>query len=284
MTRAEAIRWLLGTFFMVLVWRIDSGIADLVAIVLIAVFGLPHGAADALLIRRRWPRFLAWTAITSAYAIIAVASALFFFQFPAIGLAIFILISIWHFGSLDSRGMPSWSIFGAGGVFIFGPFLLWGPEINSYLSQLGLSELHRSQLLTVAPWLLAVCIVTLMLAALMALPIKKPTLFGIALTVPIAILLPPLLSFSLYFSLLHAPRHSADLSRYLAGWWRQPRVLIAVLLTWIVAGIWIAYGNSSDISERTVTALIIGMAALTVPHMLLNFLITEVDSALSHSS
>lgn len=278
MTRYESIRWLLGTILMVLVWLMSPVLAEMAALFLIAVLGLPHGAADALLIKKRWPNIFGAAGIMTCYAAIAIAFAFFFFHFPALGLVVFILISIWHFGVEDSKTLPSWSIPAAGGIFILGPFLLWSAEINLYLSQLGLTDSQSVFLLRTAPWLFALCVVTLLLAVLRQLRVSKAPLIGFLLSIPVAIALPPLLGFSLYFSLLHAPRHSAFLTQHMPGWWRQPVVIFALLLTWVSVAVWLFYGGLSTVSERIAVAVIIGLAALTVPHMLLNAMIINSDS------
>jgi beta-carotene 15,15'-dioxygenase len=283
MTRAESIRWLFGTMAMMAVWFFDSISASILAIALIAVFGLPHGAADAFLIKKYWPGRFIWFFMLLAYALVVILFACFFFQFPAMALAIFILVSIWHFGAQDSDGLPRWSVPGAGGIFIFGPFVCWGAQIDIYLSQLGLAESSRFMLLEFSPWLFAICATLVFAAALQKRNVSKAALIGFALSLPVALFLPPLLSFSLYFCLLHAPRHLASSKPEMPKWWRSPAVTGALVLTWAAAAIWIFYGDAKLISERTTAALIIGMAALTVPHMLLNFILARKD-AVNHCS
>jgi beta-carotene 15,15'-dioxygenase len=275
MTRTEAIRWIVGTLLMAVIWRLHSTSANVIALFLIAIFGLPHGAADALLMKKCWPRFGAWAMAMLAYGLIAILCAFLFFRFPAPGLVIFIVISMWHFGAQDSHGLPRWSVFGAGGLFIFGPFFYWSTQINEYLLALGLQQINRNFLLSAAPVLFVCCVVLVWLAAMLKVRENKAPLVGLLLTTPVALLLPPLLSFGLYFSLLHAPRHSVELTRQLPGWWRHPAVVFALILTWGAGGAWILYGGSSIVSQRAVIAFVIGMAALTVPHMLLNVWVTQ---------
>jgi beta-carotene 15,15'-dioxygenase len=275
MTRVEAIRWLLGVMVMTSVWFFDSTSASVLAILMIAVLGLPHGAADAFLIKKYWSGRVAWLLMMPAYALIVILYAFFFLHFPATGLVIFILISVWHFGVQDSDGLPRWSVVGAGGIFIFGPFLYWSLQIDGYLLQLGLLESSRIILLQLSPWLFIICAALVLAAALQKRHVSKAPLVGFALSLPVALFLPPLLSFSLYFCLLHAPRHWAASRLEMPNWWRSPVVICALLLTWVAAGIWAFYGGEKLISERTTIVLIIGMAALTVPHMLLNAMITK---------
>ena len=80
--------------------------------------------------------------------------------------------------------------------------------------------------------------------------------------------LPPLLYFCLYFCLLHSPRHLVSImvnhgaSRSLAT------AMLFTLLSLVLAGIAWLLLPLPGIDDKTISVLFIGLAALTVPHML----------------
>ena len=87
--------------------------------------------------------------------------------------------------------------------------------------------------------------------------------------------LPPLTAFALYFVGVHAPAHTAALIRNPA---RAPRVrdhrsaaLLAMPITALTlligAALWPLYGGA--VPDRLLALTIQGLAALTLPHMLL---------------
>lgn len=279
MTRTEALRWIMGTLLIIIIWQLHPLSANFLALFSIALLGLPHGAADALLIKKKWPSLAMWAAVTVAYALLAIIGAILFLRFPAVGLFIFIIISMWHFGTQEDRNYSAWSVAPIGGIFILGPFVYWGVQIDSYLLQLGLQASERSILLSMAPIIFFLSVMFLLMAALIQYRYDKTPLIGLLLSAPVAILLPPLLSFSLYFCLIHAPRHSAVLNREMPNWWRHPAVVLALILTWITAGFWIVTSEKSELSARTAIVLIIGLAALTVPHMLLTAWVSHSNSS-----
>ncbi len=262
--------WIAASFCIALLYAWSAQLAVAVSLLMIACLGLPHGAADALRMWQRWPRWFTWAKATSIYALITLGFAVFFYYFPLPGLIIFVLISIWHFGAQDSIGLPAWAALGFGGLFIFGPFLFWQKDIANYFLQLGLSHKQVTLWLSAGPWLFLICCLISVTASVKKKSAGRPALLALSLCLPVAVGLPPLLSFSLYFSMLHAPRHSRQLQSEMPGWWRHPLVISTVLVTWGLAAWWLLAGYGNSLSQRAVQGLIIGMASVTLPHMFLD--------------
>jgi beta-carotene 15,15'-dioxygenase len=273
MTKNECIRWLTGSLILLTIHVIHPDTATIIALALIMLIGLPHGAADAWLLKQRWPRLRHYSMAAVLYAVSAFAFAIFFLHFPMAGLIIFIIISAWHFGTYDSHPAMQWSQLAIGSLFIFGPFLFWKASIESYFLAIGLTMMQSSFLLQIGGYIFMISACIALLAALLLFKQDRKPLLGCLLALPVTIALPPLLSFSLYFCLLHAPHQSASLDKRLAQWWRNPLMVAALVMTWVIAGLWFYFSNLSAISERLAIILIIGMASLTVPHMLLDALL-----------
>jgi beta-carotene 15,15'-dioxygenase len=279
MTKPECIRWLIGSMALTALYFIHPFTSTLVALALVFVIGLPHGAADAWRIRQHWPKLLTSMGIMLLYAVVAFCFGYFFYAFPLIGLIIFIVISAWHFGAYDQHPAVPWSRLAAGSIFIFGPFLIWGAAIDAYFSALGIEASQRNLLLQTGNYIFISIVAIMLLAAGTVFKHDKKPMLGLLLSLPVAIGLPPLLSFSLYFSLLHAPRQSVTLSEELPHWWKHPAILFTLLLTWVLAIAWFYFSATAGVSEPLAVIIIIGMAALTVPHMLLDALLTKKFSA-----
>ena len=95
---------------------------------------------------------------------------------------------------------------------------------------------------------------------------------------------PPLIAFTLYFCLLHAPRHMAALPQAATGWQAAPVSLAAVAI--IAAGICASLGGppattlgsppaagfSAWLNAAAATGLLWGLACLTLPHVVLGHL------------
>jgi beta-carotene 15,15'-dioxygenase len=275
MTKTECIRWLIGSTALTAMYFIHPLTSTLLALALILVIGLPHGAADAWRIQKRWQTWSSSIGVMLLYAAVAFCFGYFFLTFPLFGLAIFIAISAWHFGAYDRPPAAPWSRFAAGSLFIFGPFLVWKTIIDGYFTALGLDASQRSLVLHTGVYIFAIIVFIMLLAAGIVFKHDKKPMLGLLLSLPVAIGLPPLLSFSLYFSLLHAPRQSAALSQQLPDWWKHPAVIFVQSLTWVMAIAWLYFSAMPSVSDSLAVIIIIGMAALTVPHMLLDVLLSK---------
>ena len=89
----------------------------------------------------------------------------------------------------------------------------------------------------------------------------------------LALILPPLVSFSIYFCIIHSPRHIFIILNKMNSHDRLRAIketifysLTAFLLMFTV-GYFLA--NSYIITDSIIKVVFIGLAALTVPHMIL---------------
>jgi beta-carotene 15,15'-dioxygenase len=278
MKLVEATRLLIASVVMMALLYVQPSWAAVLALILVGLLGVPHGAADTL---RMWVAFKSWPqflAVISGYGLAALLFAVFFYYWPLPGLFIFIAISIWHFGESDEAAYPKWSVFGFGGLYIFAPFIFWQEQLQVFFQLLGLSDQSIAGLISVCIYAfylsLAICVYLLMTNR----QLHRATALYLLVSVPIALLFPPLISFSLYFALLHAPRHSLRLSAELPQWWRHPLMLLTMLATALLAVIWWYVSAEQSMQKTLVQILIIGMAAVTVPHMLLDAYLRKLHS------
>ncbi|MDO9379666.1 MAG: Brp/Blh family beta-carotene 15,15'-dioxygenase [Nocardioidaceae bacterium] len=101
---ATAVSWTVVSVVLVADLAVPSGWRGFAWVVLVAglLLGLPHGAVDHLVagwwLGRRAPHVVG---LVAAYAVVAGAAYGLFTTFPAAGLAVFVLLSGWHFGTGD---------------------------------------------------------------------------------------------------------------------------------------------------------------------------------------
>ena len=85
--------------------------------------------------------------------------------------------------------------------------------------------------------------------------------------------LPPLVSFALYFCIIHTGRHMRRIWHVLAsssspeGLYKQAAGF--TLASWLVGGVALVWLETSNLDAALLQVVFIGLAALTVPHMIL---------------
>ena len=110
---------------------------DYLSLILIFVFGVPHGAFDAsiALTLGYYENIKSKFFFTFCYSFLALAIALIWYLIPNITLIIFLFVSIIHFGLGDiswSKSYKCWlSAYINGGIVIFGISFFHFNEVNS---------------------------------------------------------------------------------------------------------------------------------------------------------
>lgn len=223
--------------------------------------GLLHGASDLCLVSTaRRPAFL------GCYLATALACLLCWQLAGALALALFLLLSAWHFAHEDelfAGRLTSLAL----GLFILGGPALLHPAAVARLLGLAMGPTASLALAQWLTWLLvlggALSLPVLLLAA------WQRRCLWLAVTLFAVVLAPPLVGFALGFYLLHAAPQTgvrqrllgaASLKAYLGLTW--PILLGAAVFT-------LAGGLVFLLQERTgVRALFAVLAAFAVPHML----------------
>ena len=249
---------------------------QVVALVLgVMLVGTPHGGLDHRLGRRLLaPRFGAgWPlAFLLGYLGAAGATVAVWLAWPALGLSVFLALSWAHFG--DARARGAWRAvesFARGGAPLGVPALAHPDELRTIFAWLAGEEGAAVAAALGGPvaWLWATA--ALAHGARAALRREREGL-ELAAVVLAAAMLPPLLSFTLFFCLVHAPRALAESARAAGESVRQALRAAAPLSA--AAGIAACVGYALLATRAppeiaAVRTLFVWLAALTVPHMLL---------------
>jgi Brp/Blh family beta-carotene 15,15'-monooxygenase len=251
----------------------DSSIVLAVTAVGVVLLGLPHGALDPQVATRLWgqhrsftmPRFLA------IYTAAATLGAALWLIAPNTALTFFLLISAYHFGS-DWQGRGSaWGQFAYGTSVVTLPSVRHADTVSAIFESLGAT--HARQIANASHALAILAIVIAFLSMLPQPHLRRQDILELGSILLGALFLQPLLFFVLYFCLLHSPRHLMETAArvHLRGLSVIVRsVLPLVAATLVLAALLWHFIPSGQLSGRVLQTLFIGLAALTVPHMLLS--------------
>ena len=258
---------------------IASDTLNLLALLGVVFIGLPHGAMDgALAMHFGWtnrPSVIALFLL--AYVGLAGAVVLAWTFTPVLTFVLFLALSIYHFGRGDASSM-------GGGQISIESLARGGLVIG------GISQMHRSDVdvifqTLVGPntsfvWLFldAVVLVTFVCVLEAMLFKHRQARWSFAIELGLLFLLfltaPPLLGFALYFCFVHTIRHVSSMRIYLQHTISNLSITKTTagfsLLTWGVGLVVLAQQTTSmDVESALVKVVFIGLAALTVPHMVL---------------
>lgn len=238
----------------------------------VAVLGIPHGALDPFVARaggvvRGRGDLARWLL---AYGGLAGGTVLVWWAFPVLSLVLFLLASAVHFGS-DWRGeVPAWGRAAGGAVVVLAPGLFHPAETARLFGMLvpepaGVALVGALELPAIG------AVLTLLLASA-AVARRQPMAALELLSLPLlAWGLEPLPFFIVYFCILHSPRHLLEVFEQTAL--PAPRLIaggVAVsAVTLVIAAMAYAGLTRLEVDAPVLKVVFVGLAALTVPHMVL---------------
>ena len=273
-----------GTLSATVQWVVFAG--------LLVIVGIPHGALDHLIARETASRAgktfsLSWFVVR--YLLIMSVYGTTWFLFPGLSLALFLLMSIWHFGETDIEGVPPtliWSMVRlVVGGFVLAFILLTHPaEVTPVLEHMA-----HNQLVIMALWQSAILHSWLLLggwglvtACLFGVALQRSPvvvdwlrLARLAIILVLCCELPLLLAFGLYFSGWHALNSFQMTYGYLqhsrlplvtAGQiWINSLPLTAITLASCIALAW-WWPHSTQV-EDPLRLVFVFLSLITLPHL-----------------
>lgn len=250
----------------------------------VALAGLPHGAADAWIAVRdglatNRVRKAVFLAVYSGLALLVIAAWL---RFPVMSLTLFLAISVWHFGDDSRKDLNPVARISTGLIILGAPAAFHAAAVNDAYSLLSgdrIATIVSAQ--AVLFWLACLALpLTLALTPARtslwarATPGRINHLIEMILLVALAAFLSPLLYFAVYFCGVHSPRHLGRVMRLFPErrgsrlWGSIWALTVIPVLAGAAAWGWLTTaGQYPDAAGLQV--LFIGLAALTLPHMLL---------------
>lgn len=260
----------------------------LILAVAVAIAGLPHGALDPWVAWQAgiWRKRGGFVAFHLAYLALAAAVVAFWHWAPGTSLAAFLLVSAWHFAGDWRHALPGWLRLLSGAALLTLPAWHWPEQVRGAFSLLAATggTAIADVLTIVAPGSALV----LALAALMAWPRSPAAAIELITLIVLAVLLPPLLYFAVYFCALHSVRHLRTAAVAAGPMIRVRMTAVALLysaLTLLIALLawpWISQlgAQASGWQDGLLRMVFIGLAALTLPHMLV---VMQAERTLGHS-
>lgn len=252
---------------------------SLFALGAVVLIGLPHGAMDAAVALAlgygRHP--LRMTGFVGAYLLMAGAVIGAWMLAPVASLFLFLMISLVHFGLGDTeeqnRMIKLVQMLAHGSVVTI-VIPLWHRHEVTLLFEV-LSGPHA----LIWPMINGVAFLSVLAAGAYALlafrhqRLRRGFAEYLILTA-LLIILPPLAGFAFYFTLVHTPRHLLRITAALKA--QNPKLnvwgmtLLFTLATWaMAAGAYVLLADTVGRDAASLQIVFIGLAALTVPHMIL---------------
>jgi Brp/Blh family beta-carotene 15,15'-monooxygenase len=247
----------------------DSTAGLVVLVISVIILGLPHGALDPMVAQSVFPghrRAAFYLLYLSAAALVV----LMWILWPKAALGCFLLIAAFHFGSDLEDESRVWLRTCYGLTVITLPCVQYSPDVATIYRMLALQP--TGDYVTLSHWIAYAAGAATLIVASWNVKSEPRRLEEVTVILLSGICLPPLLFFSCYFGLLHSPRHLIETASSLGLKSLQCVLtitgpIVTSTLCLATAGWWVL--SRFSVQQRTLMTLFVGLAALTVPHMLL---------------
>ena len=264
----------------------------IVCLFLILSLGISHGALDHLKGTKllKIYNYRSTLLFYVSYIFVGLSVIIFWLIFPKLILILFLIVASYHFGKEDSEFINSSSnfeliYFFKGCVIIVAPLIFHKFETLAIFEYLNF-EISESFLITNF-FLWSILILSFIANILISLnknfEIKSLLLMDYISILILNFFLNPLLAFTIYFCFLHSARHSFKLSNELnnksliEGFKKFTlKAIPLTILTAILFVISLIILKNYYVLDNAVSKIIfIGLASLTFPHILLEYLLEK---------
>ena len=274
-------------------------ISPFICLLLILSIGISHGSLDNLKGKKLFQIFKVkkFYIFYLAYILIAIIVIILWILIPYVSLIIFLMVASYHFGKEDTQFLivensyyNQFLFLLKGSLIIFAPMYFHFNETISIFKLLFIENENFYNFLDLieSKKILLYCIILSTLANILLFTknfeLKKFTIFLDYFSIIIInYYFSPLVAFTIYFCFLHSVRHSislmSELDRDDLGNGFKIFIKKALPLT-IITAIFCAIGlyllnNTYNLESSILKIIFIGLASLTFPHILLEYLIEK---------
>ena len=264
----------------------------IICLFLILSLGISHGALDNLkgIKLLKIYNYRSTSLFYVSYIFVGLSVIIFWLIFPKLILMIFLIVASYHFGKEDSEFIKSSSNFEfiyflKGCVIIAAPLIFHKSETLAIFEYLNF-EISESFLINnYFLWLILILgfIANILISLSQNFEIKSLLLMDYISILILNYFLNPLLAFTIYFCFLHSARHSFKLSNELnnksliEGFKKFTlKAIPLTILTAILFVISLIILKNYYVLDNAVSKIIfIGLASLTFPHILLEYLLEK---------
>ncbi len=294
------IFFLFCNIFSLVFFKIDiSIISPLICLLLILVIGVSHGSLDHIKGKKLLKTFNLnnISIFYFTYLLLAISITIFWILFPSTALIIFLIVASYHFGKEDTQFLINENTYAnqllflfKGSLIILAPLLFHFDETISIFKLLliknetfysSLAFIENNKLLNIG---IIISTLSSIFLFIKNFELKKFTIFLDYFSIIILnYYFTPLIAFTIYFCFLHSIRHSISLMIELDQNNLKNGLLIffkkalpLTILTAIFCLIGMYFLNKNYGFDSSILKLIfIGLASLTFPHILLEYLIEK---------
>ena len=292
--------FLFSNIFSLIVFKLNNYIiSPIICLILILIIGVSHGSLDHIKGKRLFKilNIKQFYFFYFTYILIAISVIIIWILKPSISLLLFLVIASYHFGKEDTQFLINkHSILNICLYFFKGLLIVLAPlffhfnetvnifkfllvENETFYSMLAFIE--RNQILTIGIILSTLSSICLFLKEF---EMKKFIIFLDYFSILILnYYLSPLVAFTIYFCFLHSFRHSISLIFEIDNFNFNNGLMIFIkkalpltILTAILCLISIIFLKSSyELDSSILKVIFIGLASLTFPHILLEYLLEK---------
>jgi len=277
----------------------NLGISPFVCLLLILIIGVSHGSLDHIKGRKLLKIFKINNIITfyTSYFLLAVTIIILWVLFPTVVLIAFLVVASFHFGKEDTQflidnnsSLNQFLFFLKGSLVILAPLYFNFNETVSIFKLLLIENESFYQSLNVIENnnFLIIGIVLSTLSSIILFfkkfELRKLTIFFDYFSIIIINMhFSPLVAFTIYFCFLHSIRHSisliAELDQESLGngllvFIKKATPLTILTATFCLIGLYFL-NNNYNLDSAILKLIFIGLASLTFPHILLEYLIEK---------
>ena len=294
------IFFLLCNVFSLVTFKINNfNISPLVCLFLILSIGISHGSLDNVKGRKLFQilEINNFFIFYIAYILIALGVIILWIFIPYISLIIFLIVASYHFGKEDTQFLiiensyyNQFLFFLKGSLIVFAPMYFHFDETISIFRLLLIeNEIFYYFLdLIETKSILLYCIILSTLANILLFiknfELKKFSIFLDYFSILIInYYFSPLVAFTIYFCFLHSIRHSIsliseldenNLSNGFKIFIKKALPLTIITAIFCVIGLYLL-NNTYNFDSSILKIIFIGLASLTFPHILLEYLIEK---------
>ncbi len=263
----------------------------LISLFLILTIGISHGSLDHIKGKKliKFFGFKSMSIFYLSYLLIGAVTILIWLIFPKSLLFLFLIIAAYHFGKEDSEFINQKKNFESiyflkGSLIITSPLFFHKEETLVIFETL---NFNISNNLIISDEILLILILLSLLSGIILsfkknIEVKSLLLMDYLSIIILNYFLNPIIAFTIYFCFLHSIRHSISLIRELnknlikglSLFIKKALPLTILTIFGYVISISIL-NNYNEFNETIYRAIFIGLASLTFPHILLEYLIEK---------
>ena len=274
-------------------------ISPFICLLLILSIGISHGSLDNVKGRKLFQIFeiKKFYIFYLAYILIAIIVIILWILIPYVSLIIFLMVASYHFGKEDTQFLivensyyNQFLFLLKGSLIVFAPMYFHFNETISIFKLLFIENENFYNFLDLieSKKILLYCIILSTLANILLFTknfeLKKFTIFLDYFSIIIInYYFSPLVAFTIYFCFLHSVRHSIslmseldrdDLGNGFKIFVKKALPLTIITAIFCVIGLYLL-NNTYNFESAILKIIFIGLASLTFPHILLEYLIEK---------